>query len=299
MRRAAAAGAVRAAATWERRSGDRVIGEKFTVESRSSNPYFGGWIEVQVLDSVVRVRWEGETEWHDLEWHELMYFAGLETPQLRDDLDCVREQAYDEGLTWGVERGRQVYNNRLRRTPPRGQRWREPMHISVQGRDMLRKFEGCKLTAYLDAAGVLTIGYGCTGPHIFAGQTITEPQAESLLSDRIAHVEMGLAQLVKRVLAQHQWDALVLFSYNVGLGQLGKSTMLKLLNQGDMAGAAAEFGKWVYVTVRGEKHKLDWQEHRRSAEADLFLHAKYGDTAKTEGVTAPVTPLGDPLTARD
>jgi lysozyme len=140
------------------------------------------------------------------------------------------------------------------------------MQISQQGIDFIKQEEGVRLKAYPDADGVWTIGYGHTkGVH--EGMVITQEEAENLLKQDLETFETGVANLVKVPLDQHQFDALVSFSYNLGLGNLAGSTLLHKLNDKDYQGAAAEFGKWVHA-----RHQvLPGLVARRQAEEKMFL----------------------------
>jgi lysozyme len=119
------------------------------------------------------------------------------------------------------------------------------MKISQKGIDLIKHFEGVKLNAYQDTVGVWTIGYGHTkGVH--AGMTITGSEAENLLEQDLETFEAGVSNLVKVPINQDQYDALVSFAFNLGLGTLAGSTLLHKLNLKDYQGAAEEFGKWVH-----------------------------------------------------
>lgn len=95
---------------------------------------------------------------------------------------------------------------------------------------------------------------------------ITEQQAEVLLSKDLTLFEKGVTSLVKVPLTQGQFDALVSFAFNLGLGRLAKSTLLRKVNAGDHAGAAQEFGKWVFAAG----NRLRGLVLRREAEALLY-----------------------------
>ncbi|WP_019099941.1 lysozyme [Chromobacterium haemolyticum] len=141
------------------------------------------------------------------------------------------------------------------------------MKTSDAGIALVKSFEGLKLIAYKCPAGVWTIGYGHTGPDVTPGQVITQAQADALLARDLERFEAGVARLVKVPMTQNQFDALVCFSYNLGLGALQGSTLLRLLNAGDYAGAAAQFPRW---NKAGGK-ELPGLTRRRSAEHALFL----------------------------
>ena len=148
------------------------------------------------------------------------------------------------------------------------------MKISSAGEALIKSFESCRLTAYRDGGGVLTIGWGHTGDEVVPGLTITQSQADALFDDDIARFERGVAALVTVPLTQGQFDALVSFSYNVGLDQdedtkaegLGDSTLLRKLNAEDYAGACAEFPKW----NKDNGKVVNGLIRRRKAEAELF-----------------------------
>lgn len=140
------------------------------------------------------------------------------------------------------------------------------MRISETGLDLIKHFEGLRLKAYKCPAGVWTIGYGSTGPHVEEGTTITEGWADALLRKDVERFEKGVEELVKVDLAQDEFDSLVAFSYNVGLGNLKNSTLLRKLNQGDYASAALEFAKWNKAAGK----VLTGLTRRREAESRLF-----------------------------
>lgn len=140
------------------------------------------------------------------------------------------------------------------------------MKISAQGIALIKEFEGLYLTAYQCSAGVWTIGWGCTNG-VRPGQRITKAQAEAMLRTELAVFESGVDRLVTVPLSQPEFDALVSFAYNVGLGALGDSTLLAKLNRGDRAGAAAEFPRWNKINGKPSNGLI----RRRAAEQKLFL----------------------------
>jgi lysozyme len=140
------------------------------------------------------------------------------------------------------------------------------MKISPKGLDLIQRFEGCKLTAYLCPAGVITIGYGHTGADVRKGMTIKPFEADSLLADDLARFEVGVSEVINSPMTQGQFDAMVSFAFNLGLGALRGSTLARKFKQGDHAGAAGEFSKWVWA---GGK-MLPGLVKRRLAEKLLF-----------------------------
>jgi lysozyme len=140
------------------------------------------------------------------------------------------------------------------------------LSYSDQGLALTEQFEGLRLTAYQDSVGVWTIGYGHTGLDVQPGLTITQEQAGALLLQDVAGAVAAVNRLVTVPLTQNQFDALVDFTFNEGQGNLASSTLLRELNAGNTAGAAAQFLVWVYAGGV----KLPGLVTRRQAEADLF-----------------------------
>ncbi len=135
--------------------------------------------------------------------------------------------------------------------------------------DLIKSFEGLKLTAYLCPAGVPTIGFGTTKGLTRADvgkKTITEAEASRLLVEDVARFEKAVDKLVKVKLTENQRGALVSFTYNLGEGNFGSSTLLKKVNAGDLKSAQSEFAKW---DKAGGK-VLAGLTRRRAAEAKLF-----------------------------
>ncbi|MBE7381978.1 MAG: lysozyme [Leptolyngbya sp. SIO1E4] len=147
--------------------------------------------------------------------------------------------------------------------------------ISDDGLRIIKGFEGLELRAYQDSVGVWTIGYGHTAaagpPDVYAGQTITNAEAETILKRDLGVFERGVRDRVKVPINSDQFSALVSFSFNVGLGALSNSTMLRKLNAGDYQGAANEFPRWVKAGGR----TLQGLVRRRNAEQALFLSQDY------------------------
>jgi len=123
------------------------------------------------------------------------------------------------------------------------------MQMSSGGKqNLLQSFEGCKLKSYHCPAGILTIGYGHTSaagaPEVTEGQTITQDQANAILGSDLHKFEFGVDNLVKVQLEQHQFDVLVDFAYNAGLGNLKNSGILRQTNAGNFEAVPAELMKW-------------------------------------------------------
>src|SRR5688572_10393074 len=123
------------------------------------------------------------------------------------------------------------------------------MKISDHGLDLIRRFEGLKLRAYRCPAGIWTIGYGHTGPEVRPGLRVTREEAETLLRADAGTFDEAVRQIAGPA-TQGQHDALVSFAFNLGLGALMSSTLLKRHRSGDHAGAADQFRRWIHVRGR-------------------------------------------------
>jgi len=145
------------------------------------------------------------------------------------------------------------------------------MHMSQGGLDnLLKKFEGCKLKAYRCPANVCTIGYGHTSaagaPEVKDGMVITQERAEEILKVDILKYERAVEDLVKVELTQNQFDVLVDFAYNAGVGALKSSTLLKKVNAGKFDDVPAELMKW----TKGGGKVLPGLVRRRQAAVDWW-----------------------------
>lgn len=141
------------------------------------------------------------------------------------------------------------------------------MKISQKGIDLIKEFEGLRLTAYQDSVGVWTVGYGSSGKHVHPGMHITEDEAEELLRHDLERFEACINRMVKVPLKQWQFDALCSWTYNLGCHALHRSTLLNKLNAGDEMGASDEFLKW----TRAGGRILAGLVNRRGKERDEFL----------------------------
>lgn len=137
---------------------------------------------------------------------------------------------------------------------------------SANGLALTEKFEGLRLDAYQDTAGVWTIGYGHTGPDVQPSLTITQEQAEILLAADIAWAAACVNKAVKSAINQNQFDALVDFTFNLGCASLVQSTLLHLVNTGDFTAAAQQFLRWNKACGQ----PLKGLTLRRQAEMELF-----------------------------
>ena len=164
------------------------------------------------------------------------------------------------------------------------------MNMSEQGIALIKEFEGCKLKAYRCPANVLTIGIGHTAlaghPAVTEGMTITAEEAETILRSDLRNFERGVDSCVKVELQQCQYDALVSFAYNCGLGNLRSSTLLKRVNAKNFDAVPAEFMKW----TRGGGKVLPGLVRRRHAESALWSNATSAPADEEESRLTPERP---------
>ena len=139
--------------------------------------------------------------------------------------------------------------------------------LGSAGEALIKSFESLKLVAYQDQRGIWSCGYGHTGPDVVQGTTCTPEQAEAWFQLDTQSAVVGVDASIQTTVSQQQFDALVSFTFNVGVGAEGHSTMAKLINARDFAGAAAQFPKWDHVDGVPNVGLL----RRREAEQALFL----------------------------
>lgn len=151
--------------------------------------------------------------------------------------------------------------------------------INRAGLAHIKSWEGLRLTAYLDVANVLTIGYGSTGPHVRPGMKITEEQAEALLKQDLDRFEARVENYVKVPLSDNQFAALVSFDFNTGA--LHKSTLLKKLNAGDYKAVPGELMKWTKAKVGGKLTTVKGLVNRRTSEVGLWKSGAPSEAAPT------------------
>jgi lysozyme len=155
------------------------------------------------------------------------------------------------------------------------------MKMSPEGVALLTELEGCRLAAYKDVAGFWTIGIGhlLTRSEVMSGKIIiglsvvkwregiTQKQAEQLLYLDLYYAVAGVNQYNQaEQLNQHQFDALVSFAFNVGVGAFNNSTLAKCLRAGDLDAVPGQLRRWVKaggktvkgLVVRREKEVAMW-----------------------------------------
>lgn len=137
---------------------------------------------------------------------------------------------------------------------------------NANGLKLIKVFEGLRLRAYQDSVGIWTIGYGTTRG-VRPGMTISEAEAEAFLQQDLVRFEQAIDDALKVSVNDNQFSALSCFTYNVGPGAFRSSTLLKLLNEQNLYGAADQFPRWNKAGGR----TLAGLTRRRKAERSLFL----------------------------
>ena len=148
------------------------------------------------------------------------------------------------------------------------------LQISDAGIALIKQFEGLRLAAYLDSVGIWTIGYGTTvypnGKKVAKGDTCTEAQANEFKANDLKKFVPAVSSLVQVPVTQNQFDSLVSLTYNIGVGAIGGSTLIKKLNVKDYKGAAEQFLVWNKGRVKGVLQVIPGLTNRRAKEKAYF-----------------------------
>lgn len=137
--------------------------------------------------------------------------------------------------------------------------------INASGLRLIKDFEGLRLAAYKCPSGLWTIGYGHTHT-VRPDMKLTTEEAEQLLDDDLRTFEAAVTRLVKVPLTDNQFSALVCFAFNVGIANLERSTLLRLLNRGWYEQVPAQLTRW----NRAHGEVLGGLARRRAAEGRLW-----------------------------
>ena len=164
------------------------------------------------------------------------------------------------------------------------------MEISQSCLDLIKEFEGLRLKAYLDPADIPTIGYGSirypNGTKVRIGDSISVAEAEAFLRFECENTSARVSAITNGIqLNQNQYDALISFCFNIGLGAFSESRLLKKLRSNDFVGAAAEFPRWNKATVDGVKSELPGLTKRRAKEKALFEQLGVGGASFTSSAS--------------
>jgi lysozyme len=137
--------------------------------------------------------------------------------------------------------------------------------MSPVGLDFLKRQEGFSSVPYWDVKGY-SIGYGHFMGPVATMDYVSREQGEALLIEDLSQYETAIRENVAVPLTQGQFDALTDFTYNLGVSAFLQSTLLRLLNAGDYAGAANEFGRWINAGGAPSPTLIA----RRAAEVEMF-----------------------------
>lgn len=139
--------------------------------------------------------------------------------------------------------------------------------LALAASNLVIPFEGLVKKSYVDPVGIITACYGHTGKELKLGQTFSDNEClEHLARDLDSHNREMMASIKVPVNVNHQ-AAFLSFTYNVGVGNFRKSTLLKKLNDGMYQEACQELTKWVYAGGR----KMQGLVNRRQAEYKLCM----------------------------
>ena len=136
-------------------------------------------------------------------------------------------------------------------------------HITQDGIDLIKRFEGFSSTVYICPAGYPTIGYGHLVRNHEKFEEISQEEAETLLRIDVGSAERAVLRLIKVPLTDGQFDALVSFTYNLGSGALQCSTLRRKVNRQAHSEVPGQLIRWVWAGGR----KLNGLARRRRAEA--------------------------------
>lgn len=170
------------------------------------------------------------------------------------------------------------------------------MRLSKQGQDLIETHETIKFKIYDDGLGILTGGIGHKllpldenpqGVKWKEGDRVSSEQVQKWLSEDVWEAEEAVNKYVVTQLSQKGFDALVSFVFNVGVNAFKNSTLLRLLNLGQIEDAAEQFQRWKYGTRNGKKVVLGGLVKRRQEEKELFLQ---GELVEFEESIPPPAP---------
>jgi len=144
------------------------------------------------------------------------------------------------------------------------------LSLDEEGLNLIKKWEGLRLEAYLCSANVWTIGYGHTRT-AKPGMKITEKRANELLREDVRKFENLINRIVTVPLTQNQFNALVSWAFNVGEGAVRNSTLIRKLNSGDYDAVPAELMRW--NKINGQVNR--GLTNRRAAEVGLWARGSF------------------------
>lgn len=176
------------------------------------------------------------------------------------------------------------------------------MKISRSGIDLITRWEGCKLTAYLDGGGVWTIGYGHTSaagaPEVKRGLKISLQDAKDIFVRDVVKYEAAVDKAINRPMTQGQFDAMVSLCYNIGPGAFAGSTLVRKFNAGDIAGAKRAFGSWIKdngKVVKGLQNRRADEQNHFTLPIPAMPTMNVEPLPQSPAPTVPTTPESPPV----
>ena len=176
------------------------------------------------------------------------------------------------------------------------------MKISRSGIDLITRWEGCKLTAYLDGGGVWTIGYGHTSaagaPEVQRGLKISLQDAKDIFVRDVVKYEAAVDKAINRPMTQGQFDAMVSLCYNIGPGAFAGSTLVRKFNAGDIAGAKRAFGSWIKdngKVVKGLQNRRADEQNHFTLPIPAMPTMNVEPLPQSPAPTVPTTPESPPV----
>lgn len=153
--------------------------------------------------------------------------------------------------------------------------------------DHIKRCEGVRLSAYLDSAGIPTIGVGHTGPEVKLGNRITQEECDALLHADLQWAQAAVESSVTQRLTDNQFGALVSVAFNIGAQAFRNSSLVRTLNRGDYHGVPSQMALWVKATVDGKKVTVPGLVNRRTADIALWLTPDFSNVTAGVESTAP------------
>jgi lysozyme len=144
------------------------------------------------------------------------------------------------------------------------------MQCGPSGIALIKQFEKCELISYPDVRGIWTIGWGQTGPWVTKGLTCTQGQADMWLQQAVDKASAALTRMIKVPVTQNQFDALVCWAYNIGLGAAASSSAIATLNQGHTDDVPRHMALYDEVTINEQRVVNSNLVARRAAESELY-----------------------------
>lgn len=140
------------------------------------------------------------------------------------------------------------------------------MRLTKEGLNLIKEFEGCRLEAYQDVAGIWTIGWGST-KDVTPGMKITQEEADRRLEEYLVRLEVDIKEVLPAIMNENQFSACVSLAYNIGTEAFKRSLLVRCCQKYNFDDAAQQFLRW----VKDNGREIPGLVRRRKAEQKLFL----------------------------